>query len=101
MGEKAAEEAARYGKVNIVASSADTTFDRIPELDESKFDKHADYFYITLNNTIYGTRWTELPNVGDVPLVGDMVLLHFVRGNRHHKVRSALCGCSEKPGPAG
>ena len=50
---KAAEEAARYGKVNIVASSADTTFDRIPELDESKFDKHADYFYITLNNTIY------------------------------------------------
>ena len=69
---KAAEEAARYGKVNIVASSADTTFDRIPELDESKFDKHADYFYITLNNTIYGTRWTKLPNVGDVPLVGDM-----------------------------
>ena len=69
---KAAEEAKRYGKVNIVASSADSTFDRIPELDKTKFDPEADYFYITLNNTIYGTRWTELPDTGDVPLVGDM-----------------------------
>ena len=34
---KAAEEAKRYGNVNIVASSADTTFDRIPALDKSKF----------------------------------------------------------------
>ena len=69
---KAAAEAERYGKVNIVASSADSTFDHIPTLDPSKFDPEADYFYITLNNTIYGTRWTELPDTGNVPLVGDM-----------------------------
>lgn len=69
---KAAQEAQRYGKVNIVASSEDTTFDRIPELDPSLFDKEADYFYITLNNTIYGTRYTTLPQTGEVPLVGDM-----------------------------
>ena len=53
---KAAAEAERYGKVNIVASSADSTFDHIPTLDPSKFDPEADYFYITLNNTIYAGR---------------------------------------------
>ncbi len=53
--------------VNIVASSEDTTFDRIPVLDKNKFDAEADYFYITLNNTIYGTRYTVLPDTGKVP----------------------------------
>jgi len=69
---KAAEEAARYGVVNKVASSQDAIFNYIPELDESKFDKDASYFHITTNNTIYGTRFTKLPNTGDVPLVADM-----------------------------
>ena len=69
---KAAAEAERYGKVNIVASSADSTFDHIPTLDPSKFDPEADYFYITLNNTIYGTKYHELPDTGDVPLIADI-----------------------------
>jgi len=69
---KAAEEAAHYGIVNKVASSQDATFNYIPELDESKFDKDASYFHITTNNTIYGTRFTKLPSTGDVPLVADM-----------------------------
>ncbi len=68
---KAIAEAKRYGAVNIVASSEDTTFNYIPELDESIFSKDADYFHITLNNTIYGTRFTKLPNTGSVPLVTD------------------------------
>ncbi|AHF15008.1 3-phosphoserine/phosphohydroxythreonine transaminase [Niabella soli] len=69
---KAIKEAGRYGKVNVVASSADKTFSYIPKLDQSKFDLGADYFHITTNNTIYGTRFNELPNTGKVPLVGDM-----------------------------
>ena len=32
----------------------------------------ADYFHICLNNTIYGTRFTALPETGDVPLVADV-----------------------------
>ena len=43
---KAAKEAARYGEVNIVASSEDKTFTYIPKLDKSTFSKDADYFYI-------------------------------------------------------
>ena len=69
---KAISEAKRYGTINVVASSEDTTFNYIPELDKSTFSSDADYFHITSNNTIYGTRYIELPDTGDVPLVSDM-----------------------------
>ena len=69
---KAAAEAARYGEVNIVASSADKTFSYIPKLDKSTFTPDADYFYICMNNSIYGTVYHELPDTGDVPLIADI-----------------------------
>lgn len=69
---KAYQEAARYGQANIVASSKDKTFSYIPKLDKSEFTPDADYFHICLNNTIYGTRFTELPDTGDIPLVADI-----------------------------
>lgn len=69
---KAHAEAARYGKANVVASSADQTFSYIPELDPAKFDPEADYFHICLNNTIYGTKFQSLPDTGKVPLVADV-----------------------------
>ena len=68
---KAAAEAERYITVNRVASSADKTFSYIPKLDKSTFSNDADYFYICYNNTIYGTRYTELPQC-DVPLIADI-----------------------------
>ena len=69
---KAFQEAARYGEAHAVASSKDKTFSYIPELDPASFTKDADYFHICLNNTIYGTRYTKLPETGDVPLVADI-----------------------------
>ncbi len=69
---KAYKEGARYGKVNVVASSEDKTFSYIPKLDPSTFTKDADYFHICMNNTIYGTVYHELPDTGDVPLVADI-----------------------------
>ena len=69
---KAAKEAARYGEVNVVASSKDKTFSYIPKLDKSTFSSDADYFYICMNNTIYGTKYHELPDTGNVPLVADV-----------------------------
>ena len=69
---KAYKEASRYGETNVVASSEDKTFTYIPKLDKSTFTKDADYFHITYNNTIYGTKYSALPETGDVPLVADM-----------------------------
>lgn len=68
---RAMEEAKRYGEINVVASSEDSMFDHIPELDRNKFSKDADYFFIALNNTVYGTRYTTIPDTGDVPLIAD------------------------------
>lgn len=69
---KAQKEAAKYGEANIVASSKDKTFSYIPKLDKSTFTPDADYFYICMNNTIYGTVYHELPDTGDVPLIADI-----------------------------
>ena len=69
---KAFKEAARYGEAKAVASSADKTYSYIPKLDPATFTKDADYFYICMNNTIYGTKFHELPETGDVPLIADI-----------------------------
>lgn len=69
---KAIAEAKRYGEVNVVASSEAKTFTYIPDLTRDMFNPKADYVYITTNNTIYGTRYAQPPEVGDVPLVADM-----------------------------
>lgn len=69
---KAYQEASRYGEAHVVASSKDKTFSYIPELDPATFTPDADYFHICLNNTIYGTRFTKLPETGNVPLVADV-----------------------------
>ncbi len=69
---KAWKEAARYGDARVVASSKDKTFTYIPKLDPATFDADADYFYICMNNTIYGTKYHTLPDTGKVPLVADI-----------------------------
>ena len=69
---KAYKEALKYGEPKAVASSKEQNFSCIPELDKANFTPDADYFYICQNNTIYGTRFTELPDTGDVPLIADV-----------------------------
>lgn len=98
---KAVEEAKRYGNVHVVASSEDTLFDRIPTLDPAKFDPEADYFYITLNNTIYGTRYRELPDTGNVPLVGDMSSSILSEEIDITKFGLLFAGAQKNLGPAG
>ena len=70
--QRAAKEAKRFGAVNVVASSEADSFTKIPDIDPAKFNPKADYFHITTNNTIFGTRFMELPKTGGVPLVADM-----------------------------
>ena len=55
-----------------MASSADKTFSYIPKTKREDFDPEADYVHICMNNTIYGTKYHELPDTGDIPLVADI-----------------------------
>jgi phosphoserine aminotransferase len=69
---KAYQEALKYGEIKVVASSKDKTFSYIPKLNKADFTPDADYFYICMNNTIYGTVYHEIPDTGNVPLVADV-----------------------------
>ena len=69
---KAFQEAQKYGDVKAVASSADKTFTYIPKIDKAACRPDADYFYICMNNTIYGTLYHEIPDTGNVPLIADI-----------------------------
>jgi len=98
---RAAKEGAKFGKINVVASSEDKTFSYIPELDKSKFSKSAKYFHITTNNTIFGTRFTELPETGNVPLVADMSSDILSRVYDVSKFGLIYAGAQKNMGPAG
>ena len=69
---KAYQEAQKYGDVQAVASSADKTFSYIPKTAAADFRDDADYVYICMNNTIYGTKYKKLPNTKGKTLVADV-----------------------------
>lgn len=69
---KAYEEAQMYGEAVAVASSADKTFSYIPDCSDLDIPDDADYVYICENNTIYGTKFPELPNTKGKELVADV-----------------------------
>ncbi len=98
---KAAAEAKVYGKVNILASSEDKTFTYIPDMKDIKISDDADYVYICHNNTIYGTKFNELPDVGDKILVADMssdILSEPVDVTKYGLI---FAGVQKNIGPAG
>ncbi len=69
---KAWQEAKLYGQANAIASSADQTFSYIPDCSDLPISENADYVYICENNTIYGTKFKELPNTKGKDLVADV-----------------------------
>ncbi len=98
---KAYQEASRYGEAVKIASSEDAVFNYIPKLDKSTFSKDASYFHITTNNTIYGTRYTTLPDTGDVPLVADMSSNILSEVYDVSKFGLIYAGAQKNMGPAG
>ena len=68
--QKAADEGAKYLEPVIRASSKDRGYTYIPAAPEP--DPADAFYHITLNNTIVGTKWAELPETGGVPLAADI-----------------------------
>jgi phosphoserine aminotransferase len=69
--QKAVKEAKRVGGVKIAATTEGENFARVPKQDELKLDPNAAYVHYTTNNTIFGTEFHYVPDVGSVPLVAD------------------------------
>jgi phosphoserine aminotransferase len=69
--QKAAKEAKRVGGVKVAASTESENFTRVPQQSELTLDPKAAYVHYTTNNTIFGTEFHSVPDVGTVPLVAD------------------------------
>ncbi len=96
----AAEEAKRYGEVNIAASSREANYTYVPDMKDVKLDPDADYVHITQNNTIYGTRYIELPDA-KTPIVSDassMILSEPMDVSRYGVI---YAGAQKNIGPSG
>ena len=98
---KASEEAKKYGRVNIIASSADKTFSYIPDCSDLPVSEDADYVYICENNTIYGTKYKELPNTKGKILVADVSSCFLSEPVDVTKYGVIYGGVQKNIGPAG
>ena len=98
---KAYQEAAKYGKVNKIASSEDKTFSYIPDCSDLPISEDADYVYICENNTIYGTKFKELPNTKGKTLVSDVSSCFLSEPVDVTKYGVIYGGVQKNIGPAG
>ena len=69
--QKAYEEGVKYGDMAVAGSSKEAGYTYIPDMKTITFRDGIDYVHTTYNNTIYGSRYTELPNT-NATLVSDM-----------------------------
>lgn len=99
--EKASKEASRYGTSLNIASSADQNFNYIPKFDLNGLDSESSYLHITSNNTLFGTRWHEFPETGEIPLVADMTSEFMSRKIDISKFGIVFAGLQKNLGPAG
>jgi len=98
---KAAEEAKKFGQINIIASSEESMFTYIPYVTKEQFTKDANYVHITLNNTVYGTKYPYIPDTGDIPLVADISSCILSEELDVSKFGLLYAGAQKNLGPAG
>jgi phosphoserine aminotransferase len=100
--EKALEEAQRVGTARAAANTAvDKSFTRIPRQDELELDPAAAYVHMTTNNTLFGTQWHSVPEVGKVPLVADMSSDFMWKPFDVSKYGMVYAGAQKNIGPSG
>ncbi len=98
---KAWQEAKMYGEAIDVASSADKTFSYIPDCSDLDIPEDADYVYICENNTIYGTKFWNLPNTKGKDLVADVSSCFLSEPVDVSKYAVIYGGVQKNVGPAG
>jgi phosphoserine aminotransferase len=99
--QKAVKEAKRVGGVKIAATTESENFARVPKQEELVLDPAAAYVHYTTNNTIFGTEWQYLPEVGDVPLVADASSDIFSGPIEVEKFGLIYAGAQKNLAPAG
>ena len=98
---KAYAEAKIYGEAVELASSADKTFSYIPDCSDLPVTDDMDYVYICENNTIYGTKFKELPDTKGKDLIADVSSCFLSEPVDVSKYAMLYAGAQKNVGPAG
>ena len=99
--EKAIKEAKRVGTVHVAATTKADSYTRVPAQSELTLTPGAAYVHMTSNNTIEGTQYRDLPDVGSVPLVSDTSSEMFSRPIDVTRHALIYAGAQKNMGPAG
>ncbi len=98
---KAATEAKKFGKVNVIATSEDKNYSYIPDCSDLPIDDDADYVYICENETIHGTTFQKLPNTKGKILVSDQSSMFLSKPCNVSDYGMIYGGVQKNIGPAG
>jgi len=99
--EKAIAEAKKVGAVHVAATTKADGYTRIPAQSELSLTPGAAYVHMTSNNTIEGTQYHALPDVGEAPLVSDTSSEMFSRPIDVSRHALIYAGAQKNMGPAG
>jgi phosphoserine aminotransferase len=99
-GQKAYAEASKYlERLNVAARTDPHTY--VPPLAEWRLRRDAAYVHITLNETVNGVVFDEVPDTGDVPLVADVSSMILSEPIDVTKFGAIYAGAQKNIGPAG
>ena len=85
----------------VAATTEPVKFTRVPLKDEISFSPDASYVHLCTNNTIEGTQYHALPDIGTVPIVADMSSDIASRPVDVKKFGLIFAGAQKNLGPSG
>ncbi len=95
------KDARPFCDVQVIASSAESNYDHIPEITPDMIDQDAAYLHITSNNTIYGSCYKTFPQAGSVPLIADQTSEILSRVIDYRQFGCIYAGLQKNLGPSG
>jgi phosphoserine aminotransferase len=99
-GKRAHAEGAKFlDRVHVAASTKPHT--RVPPVSEWERTDDAEYLHITLNETIHGVRFDQLPDTGDTPLVSDVSSIILSEPIDVSRFGVLYAGAQKNIGPSG
>jgi phosphoserine aminotransferase len=98
---KAITEARKVGSVNVAASTKSQNYSKLPAQADLALTPNAAYVHLTSNNTIEGTQYRVLPDVGGAPLVVDASSDLFSGPIDISRYALIYAGAQKNLGPAG
>ena len=95
------KDAKAFGDIRVIASGSETNYDRLPQITPEMIDQDAAYLHITSNNTLYGSRYSQFPDAGNVPLIADQTSEILSRVIDYGKFGCIYAGLQKNLGPSG